>query len=670
MNYGKKIVGTDGNDVLWGEGELNEVYGLDGDDEIHNGNFIDAGPGNDFISVGADNMFAEVRFSTVIAGSGNDTIFDYYGSDNIYAGSGDDYYISDNTVNGPGENNVLLESGNDLATFSFDTNTTIQNLDGGTGTDTLIILSNNAGKGPSSVDFRILDEGSLTLEQSVLKDFERVVFYDTLNINNVYFGDLDDQFYGYGGFNTVYGFGGNDILESGGEGANKLYGGVGNDVIVAGGGTGKDYNRAYGEDGNDKIFASYEYLDYGSHSRLYGGAGSDGFIETLANPKRAINTDGEFDYVMDFDPSEDWIGFGTPTYYYMDLGTTQRLNAKKYDVVNNSSKLSFDMKYSIEGETFKVGVIYNKINGDLTIRSNEGIYASFSVEMKLKGSPDLTVDHFYIMTQQIGTSYKDTLHGNGKDNELFGYGAADVIYGLGGNDTLVGAGQDPLGARDGGDSLFGGAGNDTLIGGSGADTLNGGAGFDTASYELSTSVGVTANLARIDANTGEARGDIFVSIENFVGSKFSDNLYGDSRANWLIGGLGGDKLYGGAGNDKIVGGGGSDYLYGGAGADLFIYKSSVESGSLSESSDTIYDFSVKDVDWIDLSAIDANSTFAGNQAFTFIGTSDYTGVAGELRYVKHSSYTWIYGDINGDKESDFAIKLDDALAMKVGDFVL
>jgi hypothetical protein len=48
----------------------------------------------------------------------------------------------------------------------------------------------------------------------------------------------------------------------------------------------------------------------------------------------------------------------------------------------------------------------------------------------------------------------------------------------------------------------------------------------------------------------------------------------------------------------------------------------------------------------------------------------FTGKTGELRFDKLNSDTYIYGDINGDGKADFAIHLDDAVALQKGYFVL
>ena len=61
---------------------------------------------------------------------------------------------------------------------------------------------------------------------------------------------------------------------------------------------------------------------------------------------------------------------------------------------------------------------------------------------------------------------------------------------------------------------------------------------------------------------------------------------------------------------------------------------------------------------------------AGNQAFTFLGTGAFTGVAGQLRYEQVSGNTFISGDTNGDGVADFMIRVDGVHSLGSDDFIL
>lgn len=124
--------------------------------------------------------------------------------------------------------------------------------------------------------------------------------------------------------------------------------------------------------------------------------------------------------------------------------------------------------------------------------------------------------------------------------------------------TLTGTRQD--------DILRGRSGDDLFLGRAGADQMIGGDGSDTASYDDSRGP-LTVDLMGINRNTGIAAGDRFDSIENLLGSRDRDRLFGNEVANTLNGINHQDTLYGRGGNDILIGGGGNDTLVGGAGAD-------------------------------------------------------------------------------------------------------
>src|SRR5262249_28017889 len=104
----------------------------------------------------------------------------------------------------------------------------------------------------------------------------------------------------------------------------------------------------------------------------------------------------------------------------------------------------------------------------------------------------------------------------------------------------------------------------------GADALAGGAGSDTASYAHATAA-VYVDMENVAANTGDAAGDTYTSIENLTGSAFNDTLMADELANFLDGGAGNDLLVGRGENDTLVGGSGADILQGNSGVDTASY---------------------------------------------------------------------------------------------------
>ncbi len=138
----------------------------------------------------------------------------------------------------------------------------------------------------------------------------------------------------------------------------------------------------------------------------------------------------------------------------------------------------------------------------------------------------------------VGTSFADTITGDGTANVLIGGDRADTLSGLGGADILKGG--------NGFDTLSGGASDDDLSGGRGNDTLSGGTGHD-----------------------------------QLWGGKGSDVLMGDGGDDILDGGAGLDRVEGGGGDDLILGVGdgaydATEYVDGGAGYDIVDFSDAPE----------------------------------------------------------------------------------------------
>ncbi len=149
-----------------------------------------------------------------------------------------------------------------------------------------------------------------------------------------------------------------------------------------------------------------------------------------------------------------------------------------------------------------------------------------------------------------------------------------------------------------------------------------------------------------------------VTIENARSGSGNDTLIGNEAANRLESGAGDDTLAGNGGNDVLVGGSGHDVMTGGAGADVFLFGSDSDSAP-GLGRDLITDFA-KGSDLIDLSALNASK---------FVGTSTFSGEAGQVRYASFDGATIIELDSNGDRIADFQVELQGQVALSFGDFI-
>ena len=264
-----------------------------------------------------------------------------------------------------------------------------------------------------------------------------------------------------------------------------------------------------------------------------------------------------------------------------------------------------------------------------------------------------------------------TQNGFATDDVIRGSSVKDVIKGNAGNDALFGlAGADSLTGAAGNDSLFGGTGKDTLVGGLNDDS------YFVDATDLVTE-GANAGYDRVFAGVSFTLAANVEELTLFGATSLTGT--GNAAANWIYGngfgctlkGLGGaDYIVGGGGNDSITGGGGADLLWGQAGADRFVF-SALTDFAPSATPDTIGDFSNADGDKINLSAIDPNSTLAGNQAYSFIGTAAFsaTGLS-QVRYVVQGADVLVEIDTTRDQVADQTLLLYGVSALVAADFVL
>jgi len=137
----------------------------------------------------------------------------------------------------------------------------------------------------------------------------------------------------------------------------------------------------------------------------------------------------------------------------------------------------------------------------------------------------------------------------------------------------------------------------------------------------------------------------------------------------VIGNALNNVIVGNSGDNVITGGGGADVLTGGGGHDTFKFVAVTDSAPGATHYDTITDFQ-HGVDKIDLSAIDANTLVAGDQAFGF--TAGQTVQANKVTWYQDAVHneTIILADNNGNTGADFEIHLAGLKTLTASDFIL
>ncbi|SIS59398.1 M10 family metallopeptidase [Phaeovulum vinaykumarii] len=464
--------------------------------------------------------------------------------------------------------------------------------------------------------------------------------YDTLDLRS----DTDAQLISLipESINTIYGVEG--MLQiARGTIIERLYAGSGNDTI-----TGNDVdNRLYGFDGADSIYGG------GGHDTLYGGAGND----RLNGSYGADTIEG---------------GDGTDMLWG---GTWSDLLDGGADADTLSGNDGNDTLLGGTGNDILYGGAHNDVlNGgddDDTLyghTGNDTLYGGGGHDTLYGGAGNDRLNGSYGADTIEGGDGTDMLWGGTWSDRLDGGADADTLSGNDGNDTLLGdtgndilyggAHNDLLNGGDDDDTLYGNTGNDTLYGGGGHDTLYGGAGNDrlSGSYGADTIEGGDGT----DMLWGGTWSDLL------DGGADADTLSGNDGNDTLLGDTGDDVLYGGAHNDVLNGGAGVDQLVGGTGADTFVFGATSE--STVGAADVIRDF-VRGVDRISLTGIDANTTVAGDQAFTMIGAAAFSA-AGQLRSYISGSNTIVLGDVDGDGTADFSVILTGSLSLAASDFLL
>ncbi len=632
-------LGSDSNDTLMGSNRAEVISGLKGNDVIEGrggADRIDGEAGIDVASYANSAAGVQIDLAAAVQKGGDAEGDVLVNIENVRGSDFDDVLKGD-----AGANLLSGMGGNDLFVFSGGADT----LNGGSGIDTAD-FSGSSTRVVGNLETGLATSGSSKL---TLIDIENLV-----GTNNA------DTLTGNALANELIGGAGNDTL-NGGEGKDRMVGGLGNDIYVV-------------DNLGDVVIEE-------------AGGGTD-TVKTLlngyvlgANVEKLLLT-GMADLVGTGNALNNTLTGNDGANVLYGLAGSDTLNGGSGD----------DMLYGGEGnDVLKGGEGNDRLEGG---EGNDTLDGGTGADTMRGGTGN---DVYYIdssadVVKEDTNDGTDTVRSLISSYTLGGNVENLVLAGTGGQTGIGNELNNTMTGSTGADTLVGGAGNDQIDGKAGADRLEGGTGDDTFYIDDLGDV----VIERIGEGTDTARVSISgytlaANVESLIltgkddlagnGNSINNILTGNAGANAIHGGVGNDQINGGAGadylwgddgDDVLVGGLDGDWLSGGLGKDVFKFAAA---DSPPSDPDVIADF-LSGADIINLSAIDANANKSGNQAFSFIGSSAFSHIAGQLRYeqavdMDGQGYTLVQADMNGDGVTDFALHLHSfTSALKLSDFVL
>ena len=225
---------------------------------------------------------------------------------------------------------------------------------------------------------------------------------------------------------------------------------------------------------------------------------------------------------------------------------------------------------------------FSMIYSKLRIASDYQYYLENTeyINQLLLTAPDSALAKSWLATilsaESSGLNGAYAVTGTAGNNLYLAADGRDTIDGGAGNDTIRSYGEADL--------IYGGDGDDLISAGIGADTVDGGAGIDTITFDESGRP-VSLDLSQGIGLTQDAQGDVYINIENVVGSRFADLITGGTGANDISGLSGNDVLFGHGGSDTLHGNTGNDQLFGDHGTNAQILGNDVLYGD--EGDDTL-----------------------------------------------------------------------------------
>jgi Ca2+-binding RTX toxin-like protein len=491
---------------------------------------------------------------------------------------------------------------------------------------------------------------------------------------NVYTGtNAADTLDGQGGADNLRGLAGHDSI-LGGEGNDILRGDGGRDTLL--GGTENDFLIDFedddrdlldGGDGNDTVYAR-------GKDDAIGGGGTDLLILYLTN---LIGVDAN---LSSYTPGGS-ISVGAITFSGFESGGIglsegdDRLVAPSAPFVIVGAAGNDTLIGTGGGDDLSGG--RDAVNDADVLRGeggNDSLDGGRGDRLFGGGGTDdfsLELEHFESggSTDPFDVDFSTLPTGGvvnvGYGGALSGLETGRVFFGSGDDKAELGLADITINGGGGNDTISGGDGDDVMTGAAGNDVLRGGLGEDEARYEFAdAAVVIDLNLTGWQAASGAGQ-DLLSAFEHLYGSHFDDRLTGNAAANRLVGESGSDTLIGGQGDDiligytselaaadgdRMTGGAGRDTLTGDFGDDVMVWSSVAH--TTAAAADLITN--LNDGDVIHLEDIDADTTVAGNQAFTIVAS--LSGAAGQLARVYNGSSTEFRMDVNGDGTADGIIE--------------
>ncbi len=617
LNFtGKTLVGSI---VINGMAGNDTINGTSGNDTIRGGDGVDTVNG----AAGADTLYGDAGADTLNGGDGNDILDGGADADNVSGGAGDDL--------------LLVSTGGGYDAF-----------DGGAGFDEIRATGNVTIAWSSITGVEKISGGGFNVV--IAPQFTGVAWnfdftgYQLEGIGMISGGSTTDTIIGSNGADVILGAGGADVLK----------GGLGDDTFAHNGAlnTAQSTDTVDGGAGWDKLLAqaastvigvssmtSIEEISTGGFSGVSLVASSTADTIDLRN----IVVTGALS-LIDLRGGDD-VFYGTAGADIVDGGTGNDVidTGDGDDVIQMATNNGWDV---VRG-----GAGYDKI-----VVTAHSVWVPFD---------------FQGIEEVVGLSNTSIMGTTGNDTiDMSGVVVTNVstINGNSGDDTIYGS--------NGADTLFGGAGFDVLYGGNGddrftyttlveADVVHGGAGYDTLAGTSTSAIISVSAMDGVEAITGGGNTGVrFFATDDANVFDLTNIAVSDISYFALQGGD--DTFIGSASADYIYGGLGADTLRGGGGADMFAYRSTQEAAG-----DVIGDF-VSGQDKIDLSIIDAVPVGGGggNEAFTFIGTGNFTGSQGQLKYTVVSNGVVVSGDASGDGVADFNITVLGVSSLSASDFLL